>query len=215
MFECVGVRWGCIGGVFAATHSLDGWLVRGSVFILRWGDIRRFVIPWCCRVFHIAPHPWDHISSPHPPSPNRFIYKLSSCTYIPPPNKGLHTAADTYTHVCTLQTTGVFKGCGPQTHLAWSQMYEHTHLFLSLCCCAFCDDTQKKKIKNNMLLFCSASQASLWVVVIALIYSTMQRIFLNLEGDKIRNQIQMQLGWLAVLICMYKYVEPAFDVHYH
>lgn len=83
---CVCVCWGCIGGVFVATHSPDGWLVQGSVFILRRGDIRRFVIPWRCRVFHIAPHPWDHISSPHPQSPNRFIYRLSSCTYIPPSN---------------------------------------------------------------------------------------------------------------------------------
>lgn len=91
---CVAERWRCIGGVFAATPGPDGWLVRGSVFILRHGDVGRFVIPWRCRVFHIAPHPWDHISSPHPQSPNRFIYG---------PRLYIHTLVST--HVCMLPQT--------------------------------------------------------------------------------------------------------------
>lgn len=148
MFVCVGVRWGCIGGVFAATHSPDGWLVRGSVFILRRGDIRRFVIPWRCRVFHIAPHPWDHISSPHPQSPNRFIYRLSSCTYIYPLPTHAYILLQTHIlmHIHNKQQACLSAEDHKHTFPEIKCMNTHntfSFFLLSLRCSALCEDIQQ------------------------------------------------------------------------
>lgn len=57
------------------------------------GDVGRFVIPRRCRLFHIAPHPWDHISSLHPQSPNRFIYR---------PRLYIHTPISTHARMLPL-----------------------------------------------------------------------------------------------------------------
>lgn len=142
----MGVRcacWGCIGGIFVATRSPDGWLIQGSVFILRPGDIGRFVIPWRCRVFHIAPHPWDHISSPHPQSPNRFIYSLSSCTYTSPSNTCIRTA----TH----------------TPLVYTHTYKHTCWSAENHKCTSCD-IKRMNVHDTLVTKCThcAAVLSLW-----------------------------------------------------
>lgn len=171
----VRVCWGCIGGVFVATHSPDGWLVRGSVFILQRGDIRRFVIPWRCRVFHIAPHPWDHISSPHPQSPNRFIYRLSSCTYTPPSNTCIHTGTDTYSCIYTINsrrvqalrtTNTTHLKSNVCTHDTLTRKYVHTDLlfffFTSVMQCSLSVSNKAIQQYCNVTILFRSTASSWW-----------------------------------------------------
>lgn len=185
VFVCVAVRWRCIGGIFAATRGPDGWLERGSVFILRCSDVGRFVIPLRCRVFHIAPHPWDHISSPHPLSPNRFIYRLR-CTIIPP----------FATHACMLPQTRTLMQMQARSINTHFLQIKHknthkTHLYLF--------PWGYLAITLFYLLLCLALQAISWWDY------NCSHIFLNCsfvtcKETKTCHHIKVQLGRIAIIL---------------
>lgn len=186
VFVCVAVRWRCIGGIFAATHGPDGWLERGSVFILQSGDVGRFVIPQRCRVFHIAPHPWDHISSPHPQSPNRFIFRPRLYIHTPLSNTCTHAAADSYTHADA--------GEEHKHTFLKNQTWEHTQNTL-----LYLFPWGYLAISLFYLLLCIALQAFLWWNY------NCSHIFLNCSSitckeTKICDHIKVQLGRIAIIL---------------
>lgn len=119
---------------------------------------------------------------PAPPHPQTDLFTSSLPVHIYP----------LLTKACTLLQTHI---------LMYVHVWTHTFVFISVLLCILWWYTEKENKKYHVAILFSFT-GSLCLVIITLIYSTMQRVFLNLEGDKIRNQIRMQLGWLAVLICM-------------
>lgn len=136
---------------------------------MRQGDIRRFVIPWRCRVFHIAPHPWDHISSPHPQSPNRFIYRPSSCTHSPPlQHMHIYYYRHIYSCIYAINSRHVEALITPYLK------YTNTQFFIYVI---------SMIIFNSyaILPLCLGPRSLHDGAVIALIYSTKQGLLLSLE----------------------------------
>lgn len=136
------------------------------------------------------------IFHPHTPNPQTDLFTGSPPVHIYPIPTHAYILLQTriLMHICYKQQACSGTEDHKHTFSEIKCMNTHDRHFLSLCCSALYEFPMR--IFNNIAIlpFCLGPQSLHDGIIIALIYSTKQGLFLDLERDKIRNQIRMQLG---------------------